>query len=352
MSVLLVTVLAGMGALGASAFVLTSENKDIAERKKDELYLLSKQPYDFSMNKAGLERLVSLKGELFMQALRDARFDADKVMQLKKEQLLELARSAEDVPNILKTANEYKMRALIDAWNRNDIGADQMSGQVFAWVVMLSPKAADPKVFERLDSTKSTYAARVLMALIGDQAFRFRGEAKRALGELVAAKSSDVGYEIAGNDAFLRSEADLQMIVSIAKFLTQKTQTQFANMVGLRDLQWDGVFQLSQACSANRTETAKLQAFMREFYLPRYASGMSRNVRATVAESNGAYMVKFEVGRSVSASEDDRIVRTPSGYAPTGEHNTYVVDSKPSATVSISVERAFDYVETLSVRVN
>lgn len=351
MSVLLVTVLAGLGALGASAFVLTSENKDIAERKKDELYLLSKQPYDFSMNKAGLERLVTLKGELFMQALRDARFDADKVMQLKKEQLLELARSAEDVPNVLKTANEYKMRALIDAWNRNDIGADEMSGQVFAWVVMLSPKA-DPKVFERLDSTKSTYAARVLMALIGDQAFRFRGEAKRALSELVAARSSDVGYEIAGNDAFLRSEADLPMIVSIAKFLTQKTQTQFANMVGLRDLQWDGVFQLSQACSANKVETAKLQAFMREFYLPRYASGMSRNVRATAAEFNGAYTVKFDVGRSVSASEDDRIVRTPSGYAPTEDRNTYVVVSKPAATVSISVERAFDYVETLSVRVN
>ena len=350
MSVLLVTVLAGLGAIGASAFVLTSENKDIAERKKDELYLLSKEPYDFSMNKAGLERLVSLKGELFMQALRDPRFDADKVLKLKKEQLLELARSAEDVPNLLKTANEYKMRALIDAWDRNEIGAEQMSGQVFAWVLMLSPKPAESKGLDKLAATKCTYAARVLMALIGDQAFRFRGEAKRALGGLVTARSADVGHEIASNDLFLRSDADLQMIARIAKFLQGKTQTQFVNMAGLRDLQWVGVAELWDACKDNKTETSKLIAYMHDYYLPRYASIMSRSFLNGVAatEVSGKYIVKFNVGKSKTTAEDT-IVRTVPGSS-IDTTNTATFDDKPK-NVTITVARAFDYEETLSVNV-
>lgn len=271
-AVLGVTLLAGIATLGASVFVIKGENKELLERKADERFVKSKTPYDFSLNRDGIERLKTLTGALLLQALKDPRMDRDRISRMTEAEFEELSRFDEDAHLILKDAPESKLNELVrrlHAVLKSD-KADQASGKVVAWVLMIHHEGRS-----LLDSdVKLNYAdaARCMMELYADPAFRFKERCRVALSACIAKKTQDVGRVVVDNDAFIRAFSDNRVMVKLMPLMDSKSTAQLANLEVIKRYLFDDVdLRDLQSLITN----GSVHKFMKDYYMPRYASRLS-----------------------------------------------------------------------------
>jgi len=150
-----VAVLAGLGTVGVAAAVVYAEKKEAIELKKDKQYLLQSQPYDFTKDKDGLERLGAAKGENLINLVNaglgpgapaDAkRLDVDLVSRLTTAQLNELLETEETIASLDHMQGPvrnalFRRLAAQDAQRANSGDAETTTTdpRVAAWIMVLT----------------------------------------------------------------------------------------------------------------------------------------------------------------------------------------------------------------------
>lgn len=351
-AVLGVTLLAGMATLGASIFIVKGDNKELLERKADEEFAKSKLPYDFSLNRDGLERLRNLKGALLLQAIKDPRMDSDRISRMTEAEFEELAKSSEEVPMILKDSPEVKMRDLVERlFVVLKAGKGGMaSGKVIAWVLMIHRDGLT--LLDGDVKLNFSEAAAALIEMYNDATFRFRDRCRVALTDCINKKTQDVARRVVENDAFLRVFPDNRAMAKLMRSMEGKSSTQLANMEvvkrlmfdeqDLRDLMGDGL-------------PSSVTKFMKDFYMPRYST------RLDVVRSYSGITFAAKVGRSgahvdgAGNVDDDRVVSVAGGNVT--ETNEVTLAAPPplhplTMKTKMVVKRAFDFMDTIDITVS
>jgi hypothetical protein len=352
-AVLGVTLLAGMATLGASVFIVKGENKELGERKADEAFAKSKLPYDFSLNRDGLERLRNLKGPLLLQAIKDPRMDSDRISRMTEAEFEELARSRDDVPQLLKESPETKMRDIVDKLFPVIKSGKPASGKVAAWVLMIHLDGptllVDGQV--KLDFEETAAA---LMEMYTDPAFRFKDRCKAALTACIMNKTDPTGRAVSRNDEFIRTFPDNRAMVKLMRYLDAKSSTQLANMEVVKRVMFDE--QDLRALIAD-LGSGPLSKFMKDYYMPRFSSRLNVNTRQT-CDAFGKFEMKVGgSGTVVDANGrivDDKISKVTNGTVD--ENNVITLAPVPppnsSTRITVTVIRAFEYADQIVVQVS
>ena len=156
-----VAVLAGLGTLGVAAAVVYAEKKEAIELKKDKQFLLQSQPYDFTKDRDGLERLAAAKGENLVTLINSGlgpgapadakRLDVDLVSRLTTAQLNELLDTEETIASLdhmqapvrnalfRRLAAQYAQRA------KSSSGEERTDPRVAAWIMVLTGAGVNEK---------------------------------------------------------------------------------------------------------------------------------------------------------------------------------------------------------------
>ncbi len=383
-AVLTVTLLAGLATLGASVFVVRGETKETAARKADELFHVSKQPYDFTLNKAGVERLQALQGRLLLTAVADPRFEVEMVRLLTPAALAELSRSKDEVPAILKAvASENKQRDLVarlaDVLKDPDTRA-QVSGQVAAWVLMLEDEASQRELILALSAGQCEFAVKGAMELCADPAFRFRGESRDLVTRLLVVRRDreHVRRFVVAAETFLRSHIHHAALALVLPHLGDKSPTFLANLDVVKKREFDEEDIHAIADGVRDSSSLKIHDFMRSTVMPQFATrqykpvatltwtdpGRTQGTLAFTAVGHSARVLESEDKKTVVEDKVANAVLTVSAAPAAGvhlgrptAHNTFAVALQAAPSVAAlrakaTITRAFDFEDVRELAVS
>lgn len=347
-AVLGVTLLAGMATLGASVFIVKGENKELQERKADEAFAKSKLPYDFSLNRDGIERLRNLRGPLLLQAVKDPRMDTDRISRMTAAEFEELARSREDVPLILKESPEFKMRDLVDKLFDVLKSGKDGSGKVIAWVLMIHKDG--PSLLDGESKLDFAEAAAALVDMYNDPAFRFKDRCRVALTACIDKKTDIVGAEIVKNDVFLRAFPDNRMMAKLMRYMDNKSSTQLANMEVVKRVMFDE--QDLRYLINDLREATVVQKFMKDYYMQRFVMRITPVDQTYTCDTHRKFTARVGAsGANLDASgnivEDKVSQLDQSEKIEDGNLITMMAAFTGGRNMKMTVERAFGYKQTI-----